>query len=313
MAENKSQPTHQHPKSHFGSQFASTRDDFYAASQRSRLRATAVRLRLTPLVALILAFLPFAVLIGLSKHVSTDLGSNGCLPNGDFALPYTSSVWNPDLFFTITIPFTKGSSHQRYCSDGGTSYPTPGTTQTCGGYGFTGVKIIDIVWDLIIGRGGQIFLALIAYRLFSRVLKSLMLGEEVGYDAVASVTFNTGNIRSLGAFCRHAIYGAPIPRSRRARLAFLAMILTTAYIIGLPTLFSAMTGYSSYYTPAMSIYAPYTESQFDNYGAYDCQGKLVPAWGKISEDGRKEDGYYFPTGIIDYENSMPGYIDCKTN
>jgi hypothetical protein len=44
------------------------------------------------------------------------------------------------------------------------------------------VKVIDIAWDLLIGRGVQAAVALVAYNLFGAVIKMLMASGEVGYD-----------------------------------------------------------------------------------------------------------------------------------
>ena len=60
-----------------------------------------------PILPLCLAILPVVLLAAYSGRLSIRLGYNGCLPNGEFALPYTSSIWAPKHFFVITMAFKR--------------------------------------------------------------------------------------------------------------------------------------------------------------------------------------------------------------
>lgn len=67
--------------------------------------------------------------------------------------------WDPRLYFTINLAFGK--------------------------FAFSTVKVIDAVWDAVIGRGGQVVAALIAYRTLRR---SLTLTLETCNLAIPRVT-----------------------------------------------------------------------------------------------------------------------------
>ena len=60
-------------------------------------------------------------------------------------------------------------------------------------------QIIDVAWDVIAGRGGQAFCTVVAYHLFSKVVKHLMRQGEVGYDVFAAVAFRSGSASSSGS------------------------------------------------------------------------------------------------------------------
>ena len=226
----------------------------------------------------LLAIIPLVVLAAYSGDVSRKLGYNGCLPNGDFVLPFTSNIWDLRHFFLITLAF---GSPVDECAGPMDDYfaQRTGTANVCGGYSFTTVKVIDVAWDLLVGRGGQCALAVAAYRLFRRVLHKLMQGEEIGYDLFAALAFHSGSSSSLNALSRHITHWAPVPRTLNARVAYLAMALSTVYIAAMPTLFSAMTGYTSSYAPSLLTLNEDVGS--DDFTAIDCKGTLLPTWGLL--------------------------------
>jgi hypothetical protein len=76
---------------------------------------------------------PIILLLKYAPILSETLHSQACLPNGDFLLPPTASIWNPAYFFTISIIVSPIDAY--------------------GGWTFTHAKIIDIVWDVTVGRG----------------------------------------------------------------------------------------------------------------------------------------------------------------
>ena len=103
------------------------------------------------ILLLLLVTLPLALLLAYSERLSARLGYNGCLPNGEFALPWTSSVWTTHIL-VITIPFTgptwsncKGSVD----IEEGITFNEVDDSLLCGGYRFTAVKIIDLVSKLM--------------------------------------------------------------------------------------------------------------------------------------------------------------------
>jgi hypothetical protein len=70
--------------------------------------------------------------------------------------------WDPDLFFTINVPVGENLS-------------------------FTLAKLIDAVWDLSVGRGGQMLAAWITYRVLRRSLTLVMESSAITIPTVTSV------------------------------------------------------------------------------------------------------------------------------
>ena len=168
---------------------------------------------------LLAAIAPIAILLAYSSTLSRLLSYNGCTTNGGFTLPFTTGVWDTKRLFTITIAFA-GPFHATCVYDS-----TSSQALTCNGYSFTQVKVIDIAWDIVIGRGGQALLIVVAYRLFSRVIKMLMTQGEVGYDTFVAVAFNSGSASSFITLLRHAVGMTLLPRTRHAVFAYWIMAL----------------------------------------------------------------------------------------
>ncbi|KAK3691325.1 hypothetical protein LTR37_018686 [Vermiconidia calcicola] len=234
---------------------------------------------------LLIAITPVILLLAFAPVLSDRLGHNGCTSTGEFVFPYSSSIWNRSRFFAITIPFTLLRPGESNCRSG------PGSTGIqsldCDGNTFTHVKVMDIAWDVVVGRGGQAVLMLCAYRLFRRVIRMLMQQSEVGYDVFSAVAFNTGSLESFLALARHFVLGAawhPIPRTRRTLWAYSGMAIATIYIIAMPSLIASMTGYTTHYAPFLdysnSLEGPWWNNESD-LGLQDCFGSLQPVWGRV--------------------------------
>lgn len=254
----------------------------------------------------LLAAVPIALLAGLSPRFSEALGENACLPSGQFVLPYTSNIWDFQQFFAITLPFTGGARLD--CNDDGTE----SAAQACTGYTFTQVKVIDLAWDFLLGRCGQALLALMAHRLFRTVLDTLMQSGEVGYDMFASVAFAGPTFLSLGPLARHIVGQTPVPRTRHATQVYAVMGLCVLYLVSMPTLFSAMTGYTSYYVPFIKSRMPGSVIMSET-NITDCQDAFVPAWG-VSGDvpvNGDDDGPRFSMLAISYTADEYDWMDCK--
>ena len=62
---------------------------------------------------------------------------------------------------------------------------------------FTEVKIIDISWNLFVGRGGQAFLVWMCYPLFRRGLARVMDTSGVSFKFFASLSSDQVSLSSL--------------------------------------------------------------------------------------------------------------------
>ncbi|KAM7215732.1 hypothetical protein V8F06_008842 [Rhypophila decipiens] len=120
----------------------------------------------------------------------------GCLPNGEFnARSMRYNVFDPSGLFQITQGF--------------------------GELSFTQAKIIDVIWDVLVGRIGQMIMAFFEWRALS------------SYYQCAIPAFG-----GLGMF-----QDAVVKAERRSKLTAIFIILSMLFIIAFPTLASAMTGY----------------------------------------------------------------------
>ncbi|XPS95522.1 hypothetical protein M3J09_004810 [Ascochyta lentis] len=141
---------------------------------------------------------------------------SACLPDDSFNLqPSTYRYWSNSGFFQITLGF--------------------------GHLTFTQAKAIDVIWDIVVGRGGQGLLALLSWQTFVQYVTTSM--------EIRPVTFNT--YRTI--FLQNESLILAIPRiirdfSRRrglhSKFAMVFIVLTMLFVLIFPTLGSAMTGYS---------------------------------------------------------------------
>jgi hypothetical protein len=256
---------------------------------------------------LLAALTPVILLAAFSSSLSQNLGANGCTSSGEFVLPYTASIWDPKRFFSITIAFLgPGPSACSY------NAVVP-QALACTGYNFTQAKVIDIAWDVLVGRGGQTALIVVAHRVFGQVVKVLMQQGEVGYDLFSAVAFDAGSASSLVTIGRHVVGATPVPRTRRVVLAYVGMALATLYIVVMPSLLAAMTGYTSYYGPVLDFEA-------DVFGISaplkDCEGSILPVWGEMSDVGHTGVYWWTPTTkkafqLVYGESYQSEWTECK--
>ncbi|KAF2262950.1 hypothetical protein CC78DRAFT_618045 [Lojkania enalia] len=120
---------------------------------------------------------------------------------------------------------------------------------------FTSVKIIDITWDLVVGRGGQILLAWVNYRVFNEWLLYHMEMHLTSYKMYTAVAFETTTMATLGVLGKEFLAFGKKSWKRFFRwLAMLCMFLSTLYVLSFPTLMAAMTGYITTYEAYVEDY-----------------------------------------------------------
>ncbi|KFY03631.1 hypothetical protein O988_01351 [Pseudogymnoascus sp. VKM F-3808] len=102
---------------------------------------------------------------------------------------------------------------------------------------FTAAKLIDVAFDVIVGRGGQAVLAWMAYRVYTDVLIRVAEKSQVRYDLFAAVTIKPND------FLTFAKTAASIPGTPHlwAKSTLLWMVLAMAYLLAYPTLVSTAT------------------------------------------------------------------------
>ncbi|KAI1413297.1 hypothetical protein F5Y13DRAFT_161016 [Hypoxylon sp. FL1857] len=144
--------------------------------------------------------------------------TTACQPDGNFS-PYANSYnawdWASSGFFEITLAF--------------------------GPISFTAAKVIDIIWDVIIGRLGQVAITMVSWHVFSQYTTTSMDDSPVTYR-----TFWIIFLHKEASFLSitHLIKDFFSHRRLNSMVAMIFMIATVAFTLGFPMLSSAMTGYT---------------------------------------------------------------------
>ncbi|KAL1582392.1 hypothetical protein WHR41_08894 [Cladosporium halotolerans] len=133
--------------------------------------------------------------------------------------------WDPNLFFTINIPY--------------------------GTFSFTAAKIIDAGWDLVVGRGGQMVAALMAYRILRRSLTLILENRPTPIGAVTAFCCQQVSLISGWELLRTSLGFGRLQakqswQGRRASGVRIAgHLVVFAYVLSFATLASVMTGYQA--------------------------------------------------------------------
>jgi hypothetical protein len=202
------------------------------------------------------------------------------------------------------------------------------TTSAEAPWSFANAKAVDIVWDLLIGRGMQVTFVWMAFRSFSKALLRIMDNEEIPFSTYSAVGFTTGSFSSffslLGALKNPArehaqeyADDAPAPgrRSNRARVAIVTMATVTLYTGAVPSFFSAMSGYYSPSYPSL-FYFPsgtspsnmFTGVARDEFACSTDPKGITPAWGYILDALRSHNSPDYQVFSYPPEAWL---VDCK--
>ena len=137
---------------------------------------------------------------------------------GNVIYPWKSSsnqCWNPSLFLTITL--------------------------AAGELTFTKAKAIDVIWDLVVGRGGQMLLSALVYAPMRKSLLTALERRSMHMPLVASLAFEHFSVTACWETTRNLV------RAWSWRLfGYLYMII---YLLTFGTIASAMTGYQANMQP----------------------------------------------------------------
>ncbi|XXG98960.1 hypothetical protein Hte_005293 [Hypoxylon texense] len=143
--------------------------------------------------------------------------SSACRSDGSFnPFLYEYSVWTASGFFEINIGF--------------------------GNYSFSEVKVIDIFWDILIGRVGQAFMGFLSCRAFADYVTTSMDVAPVTYSTFFTIFLqDEPSIVSNFRLARDFFSG----RGFNSRVATLFMIGSMLFLLSWPTIASAMAGYTT--------------------------------------------------------------------
>ncbi|KAL1633020.1 hypothetical protein SLS58_011252, partial [Diplodia intermedia] len=157
------------------------------------------------------------IIIGVLPNLSA-VGFKTCM-DGNFRVSTITSPWDPRTIFAISLGF--------------------------GSFDFAVAKGIDIAFDLIVGRGGQLLLGLIAYPVFTDVLLYSMETQSATYAYYAAVAFDTVSVSTMTQISKDLCQRPKANRNLRIILVTSGLLLTSLYIVSFPTLASAATGYTT--------------------------------------------------------------------
>ncbi|KAF2446473.1 hypothetical protein P171DRAFT_356776, partial [Karstenula rhodostoma CBS 690.94] len=112
---------------------------------------------------------------------------------------------------------------------------------TFGQFSFSRVKTIDVAWDILVGRGVQMIFWAISYRVFSDALLRLMERHPASFETFKSISLEGPGLGSSWILLKQLF------RNRGARTWFLFfyMLLASFYVLSIPPLLGAMSGYDS--------------------------------------------------------------------
>jgi hypothetical protein len=214
----------------------------------------------------VLLLLP--LLLGFyANRLEQRLSRIACIAGGTFALPGRRGVWNINNILSITIAI--------------------------GDFSFATAKTIDIAWDLTVGRGGQLLLSWIAFKIFWDAITHILTTGGISCNTYAALAFDTDSLqtilRLLADFARFRF-----PKTWFALYAYTVMILTSTFIILFPTIASAMTSYgtiSNAMVEVKNVNVPFREFK-------EC-------WGAVMDGSRVglSDGYLISWS--EFQQSLP--------
>ncbi|CAG1977485.1 unnamed protein product [Fusarium graminearum] len=182
-----------------------------------------------------------------------------CRGDGDFSInitseidgvPYGSVWWRFSKFFEVTLAW--------------------------GSLDFTTAKLIDVTWDLVVGRGGQATMSFIAWKVCTEYLEVSLATNPATYTTVWLLRFHQetsvlSSMRLLFQFFR---------RGLASKTAMWIIITTLSFILAFPTIASSMTGYTAFNNP-------YIVSSDDRLFPYEDVKPLA----YIIHDGSRVDGF----------------------
>ncbi|CAI4213578.1 unnamed protein product [Parascedosporium putredinis] len=142
----------------------------------------------------------------------------GCLPDDSFSISqYGYDQWAPTGFFEISIPIVTLAS-------------------------FTNVKVIDVSWDVVVGRGGQALLVFVSWRVFAKYMTTSMARKPATYTTFWVIFMHQE--ATLFSVCR-LLRDFVLYRGPASLLAAAFIFYTATFALIFPTLSSSMTGYKS--------------------------------------------------------------------
>ncbi|KAF2114958.1 stress responsive A/B barrel domain-containing protein [Lophiotrema nucula] len=112
---------------------------------------------------------------------------------------------------------------------------------TFGKFKFSQVKVIDVAWDVGVGRGVQLLAWYYSYAVFTDALLRVIERHPASFETFTHVCLEGACLASIWSLIKDLFR----TKSKRTWLLFFYMVISCSYVMGLPTILSAMTGYTS--------------------------------------------------------------------
>ena len=119
-----------------------------------------------------------------------------------------------------------------------------------GSFKFSAAKSIDIIWDLVVGRGGQVLAGILLYYDFRVPVIAAMHRYPIPYDKLMKMEYHTAGTTSFLTYCKDVHWRRT---SKSTWFTAFMLALSTFYVLNLPTWFSAMSGYQAIDEPLLRL------------------------------------------------------------
>ncbi|KAF2756173.1 hypothetical protein EJ05DRAFT_92353 [Pseudovirgaria hyperparasitica] len=106
---------------------------------------------------------------------------------------------------------------------------------------FATAKFVDVVWDLCVGRGAQALSWFISYVVFSKALIHAIEVAPIPFRSFTSVAIDGSSLMTFWTL----LVDIRRQKSKRMVALFIYLIISIGWMLAMPTLLSAMTGYVS--------------------------------------------------------------------
>ena len=106
---------------------------------------------------------------------------------------------------------------------------------------FSQAKLLDLLWNWIVGRGLQFVLGLLSYKVFTSSLMQIVERNPISYDLFANLAFYATKADSLWSLLKSLF------NKQRVRAKFILswVLISTIYLTFVPSILDVMSGYQS--------------------------------------------------------------------
>lgn len=219
----------------------------------------------------------------VTKHEQLPTGLH-CQPNGRIRIvpslsvdePNPSLYWSRSLFLSPTI--------------------------SLGGFSYSAVRVMDVLWDLVIGRVGQLVLAVFSYPVLRRSLTRRIEHDPVSIPVYTSLAFRQTSPSALWtSACESTKKCFANKKPRLPDRRFLGHALVLLYLLAFPTLAAVATSYQAKYTPYV----------LHPHNSYLVEASLLKVPPVVVVDGQRV-GLHNYQPFYEDDPSLDTFVSCES-